>query len=144
MKKKAGRGQGTMKMGAVPSPRDSSGHAVTAPLRQHRGDSSDQPLTQALTVSKPLSDLTVVPTLFPAPVANVITALATSAKLSLRVVAFFIEAILESSQYTTRLGLGYTRRVLITAISSARRAYLISSEPSVSAMMTQPTNPTLP
>lgn len=67
------------------------------------------------------------PTVFPAPIANLVTALATSARLSLRVTAFFVEAILESSQYGTRMGLGYTRRLLITAISSARRVYLASN-----------------
>ena len=71
-------------------------------------------------------DLAVIPTLFPAPVANLITALATSARVSLRLSTFFIEAMLETSQYSTRLSLGYTRRLLITAISSARRVYLMS------------------
>ncbi|KAL1411307.1 hypothetical protein Q8F55_002258 [Vanrija albida] len=66
-------------------------------------------------------------TVFPAPIANLVTALATSARLSLRVTAFFIEAILESSQYGTRVSLGYTRRLLISAISSARRVYLASN-----------------
>jgi len=64
---------------------------------------------------------------FPAPIANLVTTLATSARLSLRVTAFFIEAILETSQYGTRVSLGYTRRLLITAISSARRVYLASN-----------------
>jgi hypothetical protein len=45
----------------------------------------------------------------------------------LRLTAFFIEAILETSQYGTRVSLGYTRRLLITAISSARRVYLASN-----------------
>lgn len=66
-------------------------------------------------------------TVFPASIANLISALATSARLSLRVTAFFIEVILEGSQYSTRVGLGYTRRVLISAISSARRVYLASN-----------------
>jgi hypothetical protein len=67
------------------------------------------------------------PTVLSAPVASLITTLATSARLSLRVTAFFIEAILETSQYSTRMSLGYTRRLLITAISSARRVYLASN-----------------
>ncbi|CAD6588545.1 MAG: hypothetical protein TREMPRED_005079, partial [Tremellales sp. Tagirdzhanova-0007] len=75
----------------------------------------------------PFSNFAAIPTLFPAPIANVITALATSARLSLRVVAFFVEAMLETSQYSTRVSLGYTRRLLITAISSARRVYLMSN-----------------
>ena len=80
-----------------------------------------------LTHCAPLSHLAALPTLFPAHIANLVTALATSARLSLRVVAFFIEAILDGSQYSTRLSLGYTRRLLITAISSARQVYLMSN-----------------
>lgn len=72
-------------------------------------------------------DISTLPTLFPAPVATAITALATSARYSLRISAFFIEMILEGSQYSTRLGLGTARRALITAISSARRVYLLSA-----------------
>lgn len=72
-------------------------------------------------------DISTIPTLFPAPIAGLITALATSARVSLRLSAFFIEAILETSQYSTRLSLGYTRRLLVTALSSARRVYLISN-----------------
>ena len=72
-------------------------------------------------------DITTLPTLFPAPVASLITAMATSARVSLRISAFLVEAMLDGSQYTTRLSLGYTRRLLITAISSARRVYLMSS-----------------
>lgn len=68
-----------------------------------------------------------VGTIFPASIANLVTALATSARLSLRVTAFFIEVILETSQYSTRVSLGYTRRILISAISSARRVYLASN-----------------
>jgi len=72
-------------------------------------------------------DITTLPTLFPAPIASLITTVATSARVSLRLSAFFIEAVLDGSQYTTRMSLGYTRRLLITAISSARRVYLMSS-----------------
>lgn len=72
-------------------------------------------------------DISTIPTLFPAPIAGLITALATSARISLRLSAFFIETILETSQYSTRLSLGYTRRLLVTALSSARRVYLISN-----------------
>lgn len=70
--------------------------------------------------------LAILPTLFPSPLANLISALATSARLSLRITAFFVEAIIETSQYATRTTLGYTRRVLISAISSARRMYLMA------------------
>lgn len=68
-----------------------------------------------------------VATIFPTPIANLVTALATSARLSLRVTAFFVEVILETSQYSTRVSLGYTRRILISAISSARHVYLASN-----------------
>jgi hypothetical protein len=66
-------------------------------------------------------------TLLPKRIANLITALASSTRLSLSVVAFFIETILESSQFSTRISLGYTRKLLISAITSARRVYLLSN-----------------
>ncbi|ORX38577.1 hypothetical protein BD324DRAFT_367527 [Kockovaella imperatae] len=90
-------------------------------------NNDDRPEGMALAESAGLRDLSVVPTLFPAQIANLITTLATSARLSLRLSAFFIEAILETSQMSTRLSLGYTRRLLVTAISSARRVYLMSN-----------------
>lgn len=64
------------------------------------------------------------PTLFPTPIANMVTAMAATTRLSLSVTAFFTEIILEGSQYGTRVGLEYTRRVLISAISTARNAYI--------------------
>lgn len=76
---------------------------------------------------QPMPDLSLVPTLFPPPIANLITTLSTSARVSLRLSAFLIEAILETTQYSTRLSLGYTRRLLISAVSSARRVYLMSN-----------------
>ena len=66
-------------------------------------------------------------TILPTRIANLITALASSTRLSLSVVAFFIETILESSQFSTRVSLGYTRKLLISAITSARRVYLLSN-----------------
>nr|XP_031860024.1 uncharacterized protein CI109_004632 [Kwoniella shandongensis]KAA5527096.1 hypothetical protein CI109_004632 [Kwoniella shandongensis] len=75
----------------------------------------------------PLADLSSLPTIFPTPIANLVTAVATSTRLSLRMAAFLIEAMLETSQYSTRMSLGYTRRLLITAISSARRVYLMTN-----------------
>lgn len=66
-------------------------------------------------------------TILPSRIANLITALASSTRLSLSVVAFFIETILESSQFSTRISLGYTRKLLISAITSARRVYLLSN-----------------
>ena len=112
------------------------GNVVPQPSSSTRNDGSDfpdpgglpgaSPTTNILSRHIPLSNLAAVPTLFPAPIANIVTALATSARFSLRVAAFFVEAILESSQYSTRMSLGYTRRLLISAISSARRVYLMS------------------
>jgi hypothetical protein len=85
------------------------------------------PHLSTVALRNPLTDLSLIPTLLPTSIANLVTALSTSARVSLRVAAFFIEAILETSQYSTRLSLGYTRRILITAISSARSAYLMST-----------------
>ncbi|WWC93611.1 hypothetical protein V866_000446 [Kwoniella sp. B9012] len=75
----------------------------------------------------PLADISDLPTLFPAPIASLITTIATSTRMTLRITAFLIEAILETSQYSTRMSLGYLRRWLITMISSARRVYLMSN-----------------
>lgn len=101
------------------------------PTRTTSATSTMEPNTEAqfntLIRRMPLSDPSILPTLFPAPVADLITALSTSARISMRVMAFFTEAILEASEFTTRVGLGLTRRILISAISSARRMYLISS-----------------
>jgi hypothetical protein len=66
-------------------------------------------------------------TILPTRVANLITALASSTRLTLSGAAFFIETILETSQFSTRLSLGYTRKLLIAAITSARRVYLLSN-----------------
>lgn len=66
-------------------------------------------------------------TILPTRVADLITALASSTRLTISGVAFFIETILETSQFSTRISLGYTRKLLINAISSARRVYLLSN-----------------
>ena len=103
-------------------------NAVASPLEPEKGKAGSFELVTSTHTSLNVDPygLTSVPTLFSAPIANIITTLATSARLSLRVIAFFVEAILETSQYTTRASLGYTRRLLITAITSARRVYLMS------------------
>ncbi|WWC71646.1 uncharacterized protein I206_105604 [Kwoniella pini CBS 10737] len=75
----------------------------------------------------PLADISHLPTILPAPLAAMVTTIATSTRMTLRVTAFLIESILETSQYSTRMSLGYMRRLLITAISSARRVYLMST-----------------
>lgn len=111
---------------------------VDVEMREEDASSADAPraasqpsrMPSSTTVTqrrRAATDLSLVPTLFPAPVANLITALSTTARVSMRVTAFFIEAILESSQYTTRLSLASMRRILVAAVSSARRMYLVSS-----------------
>ncbi|BEI85067.1 hypothetical protein CcaverHIS002_0504680 [Cutaneotrichosporon cavernicola] len=112
-----------------------SRHASAVGQPSHPNPSNPNPSTSHPTSSHPNPSSTALihraqheaATVFPASIANLISALATSARLSLRVSAFFIEVILEGSQYSTRVGLGYTRRVLISAISSARRVYLASN-----------------
>jgi hypothetical protein len=69
--------------------------------------------------------LSVGPTLLPPHLANLISALALSMRVSLRATAFFVEAILESCKYGTAAGLGLTRRALIAAVSSARTVYAV-------------------
>lgn len=69
--------------------------------------------------------LSVGPTLLPPQLANLISALALSMRVSLRATAFFVEAILESCKYGTAVGLGLTRRALIAAVSSARTVYAV-------------------
>ncbi|WWC90758.1 uncharacterized protein L201_005695 [Kwoniella dendrophila CBS 6074] len=81
----------------------------------------------SITRYTPLADISNLPTLLPAPLAAMVTTIATSTRMTLKVTAFIIEAILETSQYTTRISLGYMRRLLITAITSARRVYLMSN-----------------
>ncbi|WVF72728.1 hypothetical protein IAT40_007546 [Kwoniella sp. CBS 6097] len=67
-------------------------------------------------------------TLLPKHVSQLITGIATSTRMSLRVSAFLVEAILESSRYSTKLSLGYTRQMLISAIWAARGMYHLTNE----------------
>ncbi|WRT68330.1 uncharacterized protein IL334_005306 [Kwoniella shivajii] len=92
-----------------------------------RGEGVTEEMPGPMIRFTPSSDINNIPTIFPAPVASLITTIATSTRMSLRITAFLIEAILETGQYTSRMTLGYTRRLLITAISSARRVYLMSN-----------------
>jgi hypothetical protein len=66
-----------------------------------------------------------LPTLIPANIAEIITTLSTTARISLRVSAFLVEAILDTSQFTSRISIDYTRRMLISALASAQRARAI-------------------
>ena len=74
-----------------------------------------------------LTSTALVPTLLPTRVAELITNLAMSTRLTLRCVAWAVEIMLESTQQSTRLSLTLTRQILVSAISSARRAYLLSN-----------------
>lgn len=65
--------------------------------------------------------------ILPPRIANLITTLASSTRLTLSIVAFFTETILETWQFSTRASLGYTRQYLISAITIARRNYLLSA-----------------
>ncbi|WVQ99922.1 hypothetical protein IAU59_007065 [Kwoniella sp. CBS 9459] len=67
-------------------------------------------------------------TLLPKHVSQLITGIATSTRMSLRISAFLVEAILESSRYSTKLSLGYTRQMLISAIWAARGMYHLTNE----------------
>ncbi|GAA5863940.1 hypothetical protein JCM8547_005287 [Rhodosporidiobolus lusitaniae] len=71
------------------------------------------------------SSLSSAPTLLPPHLAQLITALSLCARVSLRASALFLEAILESVQYTTVTGLGVTRRALIAAVGSARAMHYV-------------------
>ncbi|KAK8854844.1 hypothetical protein IAR55_003583 [Kwoniella newhampshirensis] len=103
-------------------------HSTTSQASRVDGANADMlKKCSSITRQTPLVDLSSLPTIFPTPIANLVTAVATSTRLSLRMAAFLIEAMLETSQYSTRMSLGYTRRLLITAISSARRVYLMTN-----------------
>ena len=69
--------------------------------------------------------LSIGPTLLPPQLASLISALSLATKISLRASAFFIEVILESCRYGTTVGLGLTRRALISAVGSARTFYVV-------------------
>ena len=69
--------------------------------------------------------LSIGPTLLPPQLASLISALSLATKISLRASAFFIEVILESCRYGTSVGLGLTRRALISAVGSARTFYVV-------------------
>ncbi|WVW85722.1 hypothetical protein I302_107760 [Kwoniella bestiolae CBS 10118] len=105
----------------VPSP------AQPQPLPHSISGGAVEELPGSMIRYTPLADVSNLPTLFPAPIASLITTIATSTRMTLRITAFLIEAILESSQYSTRMSLGYLRRWLISMISSARRVYLMSN-----------------
>ncbi|OCF42743.1 hypothetical protein I317_03474 [Kwoniella heveanensis CBS 569] len=67
-------------------------------------------------------------TLLPRHISQLITGIATSTRMSLRISAFLVEAILESSRYSTKMSLGYTRQMLISAIWAARGMYHLTND----------------
>lgn len=60
------------------------------------------------------------PTLLPDQLATIVTSVALAARVSLRAAALFIEAVLEGARCSTATGLGLSRRMLITAVASAK------------------------
>lgn len=73
-----------------------------------------------LATSLVLSRLSNSPTLLPENIARLISAISLVARLSIRASGLFIEALLEACQLGTIGGLALTRRMLITAVGSAR------------------------
>lgn len=82
---------------------------------------SARPLAQSLVLSR----LATHPTVLPAHLAKLVTALSLAARVSLRTSALFLEAILEALQGTTVASLGVTRRALIAAVASARALHYV-------------------
>ncbi|GAA6001778.1 lipase family protein [Rhodotorula paludigena] len=79
----------------------------------------------ALPQSLVRSRISSSPTLLPAHLAQLVTALSLCARVSLRASALFIEAIVETLQCGTVTGLGVTRRALIAAVESARALHYV-------------------
>ena len=63
--------------------------------------------------------------LLPAQVAELVSALSILARVSLKSTAFLIEIVLEAAKHGTGMGLGLTRRALITAVGTARAVHAI-------------------
>lgn len=66
-------------------------------------------------------------TLLPQNLADMVTNLALLARVSLKSTAFFIEVILETAKYGTGMGLGLTRRALISAVGTARAIHALKN-----------------
>ena len=123
---------------ASPPPDVDQGESSTPPTpltTVHTTTSAVASVASAGTVSKiPLAmpkytyiDPSNLPTLVPTNIAEMITTLSTTARISLRISAFFTEAVLDASQFTSRISIDYTRRVLISALASAQRARAIGN-----------------
>ncbi|CAO1618794.1 unnamed protein product [Parajaminaea phylloscopi] len=59
-------------------------------------------------------------TLLPANIAEAVSGLSSVARVSLRATAFFLEVILEATKLGTGVGMGLTRRALVSAIGATR------------------------
>lgn len=75
------------------------------------------------------------PTLLPENIASFITAIALTARLSLRCSSLLIEALLESVKHSTSFSFGLSRQALINALSTAKRLHELTA-PSSSAVIT--------
>ena len=71
--------------------------------------------------------MTSSPALLPQNVADMVTNLALLARVSIKSTAFFIEVILEAAKYSTGMGLGLTRRALISAVGTARAVHALKN-----------------
>ncbi|KWU45680.1 alpha/beta-hydrolase [Rhodotorula sp. JG-1b] len=104
-------------------------HALVPALGNATGQSgaaeSARALAAPLAQSIARSRISSAPTLLPAHLAQLVTALSLAARVSLRASAVFIEAIVETLQRGTATGLGVTRRALIAAVGSARALHYI-------------------
>lgn len=87
---------------------------------------STRALVAPLAQSIARSQISSAPTLLPAHLAQLVTALSLAARVSLRASALFIEAIVETLQRGTATGLGVTRRALIAAVGSARALHYVT------------------
>ncbi|PWN50265.1 hypothetical protein IE53DRAFT_369064 [Violaceomyces palustris] len=82
---------------------------------------------QALGTSGALIRFATGSTLLPQPIAELISNLSLLARVSLKSAAFFIEVLLEAAKYGTGMGLGLTRRALISAVGTARALHAIGN-----------------
>ncbi|SPO39358.1 uncharacterized protein PSFLO_04839 [Pseudozyma flocculosa] len=90
---------------------------ISMPWSAHTASSASNALLQYATG----------PTLLPQQIAEVVSNLSLLARVSLKSAAFFIELVLETAKYGTGMGLGITRRALISAVGTARALHSIGS-----------------
>ncbi|PWZ02674.1 hypothetical protein BCV70DRAFT_4330 [Testicularia cyperi] len=83
--------------------------------------------TQAYGASDALIKYATASPLLPQQIAEMVSNLSTVARVSLKAAAFFIEIILEAAKHGTGMGLGITRRALISAVGTARAVHSLTS-----------------